>query len=61
MNFNIEFTTFCETKFGERVCICGNLIELGFWQPSKGLIMETNPHKYPIWNHPRPIIITYNV
>lgn len=56
-SFNIEFAVHCETKFGERVCICGNLPELGNWNPTYGVILETDPQKYPFWTSQLPLRI----
>ena len=58
-SFNIEFAATCDTKFGERACICGNLPELGAWNPSHGLLLETNPKKYPLWVTRAPIAVPY--
>lgn len=58
-SFSLEFAVTCETNFGEKVCICGNLSPLGTWNPAFGLILETDTKSYPLWTTPAPVTIKY--
>jgi hypothetical protein len=57
--FGLEFNVTCETSFGERACICGNLPVLGQWNPAQGVILETDQKRYPVWSTVTPISIRY--
>jgi hypothetical protein len=37
--FSLEFAVTCETNFGEKVCVCGNLSSLGGWNPAFALML----------------------
>jgi hypothetical protein len=37
--FSLEFAVTCETNFGEKVCVCGNLSPLGGWNPAFALML----------------------
>ena len=45
----IEFSANCQTEFGDIVYICGNIHELGEWNPLKGLRLYTDIRLYPRW------------
>ena len=45
LSFRVKF----ETKFGEELYIIGNIEELGEWDTSKAVKMETNKSIYPMW------------
>ena len=45
LRFQIEH----ETAFGQTVYICGNIEDLGQWEPTKGVPLRTNETTYPIW------------
>lgn len=53
----ILFSAYCSTNFGEIVCITGNCVELGLWNPSKGLKLQTDSKEYPIWFSKNPIVL----
>lgn len=45
----IYFKCKYRTKFGQTVRVVGNIEELGCWDPSKSMLMTTNPDIYPVW------------
>ena len=45
LRFQIEH----ETCFGQTIYICGNIEDLGQWEPTKGIPLHTNEETYPIW------------
>ncbi|CAG9333089.1 unnamed protein product [Blepharisma stoltei] len=53
-----EFTT--TTQPGEDVLIVGEAEELGSWNPEKGVLMKTDPERYPVWSTPVPALIQSN-
>lgn len=55
--FGIEFAVTCETSFGEKACICGNLPALGQWNPTQGVILVTEKNSYPVWTTPTSLRI----
>jgi hypothetical protein len=57
MTFRIDFQVKCRTAFGEVAIICGNLPELGEWNPSKGLVLETNEAVFPIWTSKHSLML----
>lgn len=59
--FGIEFAVTCETSFGEKACICGNLPALGQWNPTQGVILVTEKNSYPVWTTPTSLRIRYRV
>lgn len=56
-SLSLEFAATCETNFGEKVCICGNLSQLGGWNPAFGLLLETDDKSYPLWVTPTPVTV----
>ena len=38
-----------QTQWGERVCLAGNLPELGTWHAEKALLFNTDESTYPMW------------
>ena len=62
-NTEVTFNLTCNTKFGERVALIGNLPLLGHWDTSKAVYLDTNPSIYPVWtikiDLPRDKIIEY--
>lgn len=57
--YKIEFSAICQTVPGELVYICGNVTELGNWQPLKSLRLYTEDSLYPKWNSYQTIQIRY--
>ena len=57
MSFTLEFAVTCETNFGEKVCVVGNLSQLGSWKPAFGLLLETDRKSYPLWTTTVPVPI----
>jgi hypothetical protein len=60
MNFNPNLATLklkCnyQTQFGQVLRICGNIEELGCWDPTKSMIMTTTNETYPIWESTQEI------
>jgi len=45
----IYFKCKFRTNPGQILRVVGNIEELGCWDPSKSMIMRTNPDTYPIW------------
>lgn len=45
----VTFRVQCETRFGWEVCVTGGCESLGYWDPTKALLLKTDPHRYPIW------------
>ncbi len=39
--------------------LCGNLPELGNWDPSKAMALNTNPSIYPIWFNETSLEVNY--
>lgn len=46
----ITFKCECQTVFGQELHICGNIEELGNWEPTKSPKMSTDETTYPIWS-----------
>jgi hypothetical protein len=46
---NLEFNVKYETKMGQTLHICGNVIDLGKWNEDDSPKLQTNPSIYPIW------------
>lgn len=42
-NTEVTFNLTCNTKFGERVALIGNLPLLGHWDTSRAVYLDTNP------------------
>lgn len=38
-----------ETKLGEAVRVTGSCVELGNWDPCRGMLLQTTPSDFPIW------------
>ena len=55
----IEFSANFKTNFGENLYICGNIPDLGNWNPEKSLKMHTDSHLYPVWNSNKTISVRY--
>jgi len=45
----VTFRVQCETKFGWEVCVTGGCEALGYWDPTKALLLRTDATRYPIW------------
>ena len=45
----VTFKCEYQTIFGQELHIAGNIEELGKWDPSKSIKMETDETSYPIW------------
>ena len=45
----LEFKVNYESQMGQILHICGNIEELGNWDPDKSPKLRTNPELYPIW------------
>eukprot|EP00347_Sterkiella_histriomuscorum_P002755 403366928 len=62
-NTEVTFNLTCNTKFGERVALIGNLSLLGHWDTNKIVYLDTNDQIYPIWtikiDLPRDKIVEY--
>ena len=46
---NLDFKVNYESKIGQVLHICGNIEELGNWNPKKSPSLKTNPNIYPNW------------
>lgn len=57
MSFQIEFKVMSRTEFGESAVICGNLPDLGEWQPERGHRLSTDEHSYPYWTSTTPLLV----
>ena len=44
------------TQFGSEIKLCGNIKELGNWDPNNAISLKTSSESYPIWHSP-PITI----
>ena len=44
------------TQFGSEIKLCGNLKELGNWDPNNAISLKTSSESYPVWVSP-PIVI----
>ena len=45
----ITFRVKYQTSFGQEVRVAGNIEELGSWEPTHSLLMETTKESYPYW------------
>lgn len=57
----IDFSVQAETNIGEEVFICGNIYELGSWEVSRALKLQTSKELYPEWINKRSIFMAPNV
>lgn len=59
----VSFNYTCNTKFGEKIALIGNLPMLGHWDITKAIYLSTNPSSFPVWtvklDLPRDKIIEY--
>ncbi|KAJ1624702.1 carbohydrate-binding-like protein, partial [Pavlovales sp. CCMP2436] len=56
----VSFRVRCaETRFGEFVAVCGELPELGAWDPAQALRLYTSPATFPVWQSDTVLIGTY--
>lgn len=46
----VQFSVDCHTQFGEVVLLVGNTPTLGEWDPTKAVVLGTNPEAYPTWS-----------
>ena len=46
INFQLNCT---ETKLGEAVRVTGSCAELGNWDPTKGMLLQTSTNDFPWW------------
>jgi hypothetical protein len=46
----IIFSVRVETNYGEEVLLCGDLQQLGEWNPSQSIKLDTNKDSYPNWS-----------
>lgn len=51
----IEFFVDIKTSYSEHVALIGSVPELGEWDISKAIYLQTSPSTYPIWKTERPI------
>jgi hypothetical protein len=51
----IKFKCTHHTTYGQQLRIVGNIEELGCWDPSKSMHMQTNKENYPIWESTQEI------
>ena len=46
----LRFQFTAPTIIGEEIVVVGNIKEFGFWEPTKGLKLETDKKQYPFWS-----------
>lgn len=51
----ITFKVKYQTSFGQEVRVAGNIEELGSWEPTKSILMETTDELYPYWTSTQEI------
>eukprot|EP01135_Chromosphaera_perkinsii_P004302 Nk52_evm14s276 gene=Nk52_evmTU14s276 len=46
----VSFNVTCKTALGQHVGVVGEIPELGSWDATKCLVLETSKEQYPLWN-----------
>lgn len=49
MNVRIKFLVRATTRWGDTICVVGNVPELGNWDPYNGARLRTDASKYSLW------------
>lgn len=56
----LYFSVRAHTQFYQQIKVCGNIPELGNWNPKKALPLTTNESLYPTWINPEAIQVYAN-